>query len=175
MPAPGSSLGPAGILPGLWHLLSVLKVEVPPLKERREELPALFRMFAAQEASLAGRGRARALKASEEVLRYYSWPGNLNELSAVSRRYTALSAETASITPVMRHQLLIQAIGEENLFREILSRHPALLNAAKSPTGELLAGLKDLKQVLRYNNNTIAEKLSLSRTTLWRLTSGRGE
>lgn len=108
------------------------------------------------------------------MLRYYSWPGNLNELSAVSRRYTALSAETASITPVMRHQLLIQAIGEENLFLEILSRHPALLNAAKSPTGELLAGLKDLKQVLRYNNNTIAEKLSLSRTTLWRLTSGRG-
>lgn len=110
-PAPGGSLVPAGILPGLWHLLSVLKVEVPPLRERGEEIPALFRMFAAQEAALAGRGRARALKASEEVLRYYSWPGNLNELSAVSRRYTALSAETASITPVMRHQLLIQAIG----------------------------------------------------------------
>ena len=89
--------------------------------------------------------------------------------------YTALTAETASITPVMRHQLLIQAIGEENLFREILSRHPALLTAAKSPAEELLAGLKDPKQVLRYNNNTIAEKLSLSRTTLWRLTSGREE
>ena len=160
---------PPGILPGLWHLLSVLKVEVPPLRERREEIPALFRMFAAQEAALAG--RPRALKTSEEVLRYYSWPGNLNELSAVSRRYTTLSAETASITPVMRHQLLIQAIGEENLFREILSRHPALRNAAKSPAEELLAGLRDLKQILKYNNSTIAERLSLSRTTLWRLTN----
>ena len=158
------------IFPPLFQLLSVLSLRIPSLRERREDVPALFDFQAAQE--IASEGKKQRLKASSEVLRYYSWPGNLFELSSVCKRYAFLLSQADGATANTRHLLLLQAIGEEKLYEEILNRHPALRNAAKSPAEEVLAGLEDMKRILKYNNETIAEKLSLSRTTLWRITKG---
>lgn len=157
-----------GIFPPLFQTLSVLSLRIPSLRERRADVPALFDFQAAQET--ASDGKKQRLKASSEVLRYYSWPGNLIELSSVCRRYAFLLSQADSATANTRHLLLLQAIGEDKLYEEILNRHPALRNAAKSPAEEVLAGLEDMKRILKYNNETIAERLSLSRTTLWRIT-----
>ena len=167
--------GPDGILFPLWHSLSVLTIHVPPLRERMQDIPALFAHFAAQEAGLHGQRRLQ--KASDELLQYYRWPGNLEELTAVCSRYAFFISQTTKPAPAARYLLLLQAIGEDNLFEEVLCRHPALAqirknggkNAEKIPSEELLAGIEDLKQILKYNNETIAGKLSIGRTTLWRI------
>lgn len=164
-----------GILLPLWHTLSVLTLHVPPLRERAQDIPALFAHLAAQDASLSS--QRRTLKADSELLQYYSWPGNMLELQAACSRYAFLLSKATRPTPAARHLLLIQAIGEDNLFAEVLRRHPALAQirdtggkaAEKIPAEKLLAGIADLKTILKYNNETIARKLSVGRTTLWRI------
>ena len=144
-------------------------------RERAQDIPDLFAYFAAQESGLSG--QRRTLKANDELLRYYSWPGNLQELSAVCGRYAYFLSQATKPTPAARHLLLIEAIGEDKLFEEVLRRHPALAqiresggkNAEKIPAEELLAGIEDLKRILKYSNDTIAKKLSVGRTTLWRI------
>ena len=161
------------IFPPLRHSVSVLSITVPPLRERREDILPLFSFLASQDETNII--RPRTLKNSEELLRYYSWPGNLTELASVCRRYAYLLSKSINPTANTRHLLLLQAIGEEHVFEEILKNHPALLDAAKSPAEEVLAGLEEIKRLLKYNNDTIAKKLSLGRTTLWRITKGAAQ
>lgn len=159
--------GHAGIHDELWQRLSVLHMSIPPMRERKEDILPMFQFFLSQEGTVP---RKRLHTEPADVLQFYSWPGNLAELSAVSKRYTFLRQQTVNPSPSARQLLHIQAIGEEVLFQEILTKHPALTNISASPTEDVLAGLDVMKQILHYNNAKIAEKLSISRTTLWRLT-----
>ncbi len=159
--------GHSGILPELFNALSVLMLRIPPLRERENDILLLGDIYFAHEMGNAV--KKAMLKNNAELLCYYSWPGNLTELTAVCRRYTFFNAEKVKATAAERHLMLVQAIGEENLFAEILRKHPALSDITNSPAREFLAGLNDIKHILKYNNSVIAEKLGISRTTLWRL------
>jgi DNA-binding NtrC family response regulator len=62
----------------LFHRLNHIRIEVPPLRERREEVVPLAEFFLqSQDPSLS------LSKDAQEVLRHYSWPGNLRELKNV--------------------------------------------------------------------------------------------
>jgi DNA-binding NtrC family response regulator len=64
----------------LYHRLKVVSIEVPPLRERREDIELFARHFLAHAASKSG---CRVLAISEEtllVLKGYDWPGNVREL-----------------------------------------------------------------------------------------------
>ena len=161
-----------GIHDELWQRLSVLHLSIPPMRERKEDILPMFQFFLSQEGAVP---RKRLHAEPAEVLQSYSWPGNLAELSAVAKRYSFLRRGTVNPTASARQLLHIQAIGEDVLLEEILRRHPALRNIATSPAEEILAGLEEMKQVLCYNNARIAEKLAISRTTLWRLTKSAEE
>jgi len=161
-----SSNGRVGIHDELWQRLSVLHLAVPPLRERIEDILPMFTFFLSQEGVIPLK---RISSEPADILQFYSWPGNLAELAAVSKRYTFLMGQTVNPSPNARQLLQIQAIGEDILFQEILNKYPALSDMATSPPEEVLAGIDTMKQILKYNNAKIAEKLSLSRTTLWRL------
>ena len=70
----------------LFYRLNVLPIQVPPLRDRREDIPALaehfLRRFAAQQGSRVASFSAEAL----EELRRYAWPGNVRELENVVQR-----------------------------------------------------------------------------------------
>jgi DNA-binding NtrC family response regulator len=75
----------------LYYRLSVVVIEVPPLRERAEDIPLLAEFFAAQ---CAGVGR-RPLKFTAEamqVLTRYPWPGNVREVRNVVERLSVLSS-----------------------------------------------------------------------------------
>jgi len=161
-----SDISDANLLEGLRLKLSVLRLSVPPLREREEDILPLFAFYLAQEN---GGPQRRAIGAFNEVLQFYSWPGNQVELSTVSKRYAFLLSQGAHQTANARQLLLIQAIGEDKLFAEIMKKHPALADIGHSSVPDVLAGIDAIKHILKYNNDKVAEKLSLSRTTLWRL------
>ena len=75
----------------LYHRLNVIRIELPPLRERRADIPELLRHYlqvAAQELGV----EAKALTAAaSERLEYYNWPGNVRELVNFCRRATALA------------------------------------------------------------------------------------
>ncbi|HEX4936831.1 MAG TPA: sigma-54 dependent transcriptional regulator [Gemmatimonadaceae bacterium] len=74
----------------LWYRLSVFPIEIPPLRDRPEDIPALASHFAARAGTRLG-GAALALAPDDvELLLSYSWPGNVRELAAVIERAAIL-------------------------------------------------------------------------------------
>ncbi len=158
------------INPDLWLQLSVLRLTLPPLRARQEDIVPLFNYFLSQEQDISHR---RAISVPREILELYSWPGNLIELAARCKRYAFLLSQGANQTANARHLLFVQAIGEDALFEEILHRFPALSDVGNSPAEEVAKGVEMIKKILKYNNDKIADQLLISRTTLWRALKGK--
>ncbi len=149
-----------------WQRLSVFSLSLPPLRDRREDIVPFFQYFLLLEGS---RYHTHLSEDFTEVLEFYSWPGNLSALSGACKRYSMYLKESVSPSVSARHQLLIRAIGEEELLKEIYTRFPALQNVSSSNAEEVMAGVALMKRILRYNNSIVADKLGLGRTTLWRI------
>ncbi|MBX3472323.1 MAG: sigma-54-dependent Fis family transcriptional regulator [Planctomycetes bacterium] len=74
----------------LLYRLAVLAVRVPPLRERREDVPALLDHFLRRCAHEVGRGPPVIGDAARELLVAYPWPGNVRQLENEVRRLAAL-------------------------------------------------------------------------------------
>lgn len=75
----------------LYYRLNVFPVHVPPLRERREDIPPLVRYFVRRFAARIGRRITRIPKGNMERLLRYAWPGNIRELENVIERSVILS------------------------------------------------------------------------------------
>ena len=80
----------------LYYRLSVIPVEVPPLRERREDIPLLANHFLKKYAPAAGKSILRISPASLDLLSSYEWPGNVRQLENTVERAVALE-ETAEL------------------------------------------------------------------------------
>jgi two-component system response regulator PilR (NtrC family) len=74
----------------LYYRLSVIPISVPPLRERREDVPLLVNHFLKKYAPGAGKTVARVDKQSLELLSSYDWPGNVRQLENTIERAVAL-------------------------------------------------------------------------------------
>ena len=83
----------------LYYRLNVIGLDLPPLRERKEDIPLLARHFVAQYAA-AFNAPARGLTtAALHKLMLYDWPGNIRELENVIERSVVLSPQT-----LLRHE-----------------------------------------------------------------------
>ncbi len=89
----------------LYYRLSVLPIEVPPLRERREDIPLLLEHFVSGIAAREGRERARFAPDALRLLEEYSWPGNVRELENLCERVCVLEpgreVAAAAIAPLL--------------------------------------------------------------------------
>src|SRR5215510_44866 len=76
----------------LYYRLNVMSVHVPPLRERREEIPVLVERFLAEFASEYRRATPVLSAATHERLLRYPWPGNVRELKNAVRRIVVLGS-----------------------------------------------------------------------------------
>ena len=74
----------------LFYRLAVLEVQVPPLRERREDIPALARSFLERESARSGRAMSLEDAAVERLSRH-DWPGNVRELENAIVRLSVLA------------------------------------------------------------------------------------
>jgi formate hydrogenlyase transcriptional activator len=82
----------------LFYRLNVFPIEMPSLRERREDIPLLVEYFIDRYARKAGKTITRVNKKTLELLRSYPWPGNIRELQNVIERSVILcETETFSI------------------------------------------------------------------------------
>ncbi len=83
----------------LYYRLNVLPLNVPPLRERREDIPALLRHFLARIATEEGRSHIKAIEPKAvEMLCNYDWPGNIRQLeNAVFRAVILCDGDELSI------------------------------------------------------------------------------
>ena len=75
----------------LFYRLSVFPVDVPPLRERGEDVVQLAQHFLEQTCTDFGRDTLKLTRAQTEILRAYGWPGNVRELKNVIERAVILS------------------------------------------------------------------------------------
>jgi len=76
----------------LYHRLNVMRIEVPPLRQRREDIRELTRFYLEQAANELGVAPKTLSPDAAEVLLKYDWPGNVRELVNVCRRLTVTAA-----------------------------------------------------------------------------------
>jgi len=77
----------------LYYRLKVVQIEIPPLRERREDIPQLVDHFLAKHAEKAGIEPPRMARPCLEHLMSYDWPGNVRELENEITRMIALGGE----------------------------------------------------------------------------------
>jgi DNA-binding NtrC family response regulator len=77
----------------LFYRLNVIPIEVPPLRERREDIPLLLKHFLESTNRDRGRPIPTLSREVEERLLAHSWPGNVRELENVIERLVVLSGE----------------------------------------------------------------------------------
>jgi formate hydrogenlyase transcriptional activator len=82
----------------LFYRLQVFPIEIPPLRERRKDIPLLVEYFIDRFARKAGKNIRRVSQETLELLQSYAWPGNIRELQNVVERSVILcETETFSI------------------------------------------------------------------------------
>jgi len=74
----------------LYHRLNVVPITLPPLRERKEDIPALGRYFVQRFSREAKKNFTEITKEAEERLLSYDWPGNVRELANVIERAVVL-------------------------------------------------------------------------------------
>jgi transcriptional regulator with PAS, ATPase and Fis domain len=75
----------------LFYRLNVIPIELPPLRERREDIPALVDHFVKKHAQRTGRRIERVDEGVRTALQQYEWPGNVRELENTIERAVVLS------------------------------------------------------------------------------------
>jgi len=75
----------------LYYRLNVIQIRLPPLRERREDLPEFCRHFVARFAADLGQGVPTISPEAEQLLKAHAWPGNLRELANVLERAVTLA------------------------------------------------------------------------------------
>ena len=141
----------------LYYRLNVIQIVLPPLRDRREDIPALAAHFLARAAGKLGRERRLSPPALERLLRY-PWPGNVRELENAVERAAILSrsdrVEPDDLPPHVSAGLQ-------------LGPSPALPRQITLADAERAHILQTLERFGR-NHSGAAEALGIGRTTLWR-------
>ncbi len=83
----------------LFYRLNVLRLRIPPLRARRDEIPGLARQFATRAAAEAKKTNIRLADETVEQLTLYRWPGNIRQLQNEIRRMVALADPDTTLQP----------------------------------------------------------------------------
>jgi two-component system nitrogen regulation response regulator NtrX len=90
----------------LFFRLNVIPIHVPTLAERREDIPELIGYFLDKYGNPRGKGEKKRFSPEGiELLKAYSWPGNIRELKNFIERITIMSEEITISADTVRHYL----------------------------------------------------------------------
>jgi two-component system NtrC family response regulator len=78
-------------LEDLYYRLSVIPIDIPPLRDRRDDIPVLVQHFVQKHQQRVGKTMERVDDEALEMLENYDWPGNVRELENTIERATVLS------------------------------------------------------------------------------------
>jgi DNA-binding NtrC family response regulator len=112
----------------LYYRVGVFPLTLPPLRERREDLPGLAQMFLARSAASEGMAIDKFSTAAMEAISSASWPGNVRQLQNIIQRAVIL-ADGSVIRPQDLHGLDIAA-----------ERQPASGSDCKDDDADITAG-----------------------------------
>jgi formate hydrogenlyase transcriptional activator len=139
----------------LYYRLNVFPIYVPPLRERREDIPPLVRHFARYYAGRMGRRVNWIASSVMDALMRYSWPGNIRELQNLIERAVIRSAGERLEVPVTE---IDEGIGTSKT-------HGSGQTLEEAERAHILATLKETRWILAGPHGA-AQRLGINRSTL---------
>jgi DNA-binding NtrC family response regulator len=172
----------------LFYRLNVVTLELPPLRERREDVGLLATYFLERASRKLGRSALRFSPQAMEAIERYDYPGNVRELeNAVERAATLTEGPIIlpdDLPPVFLAPRLLPRPGQGVEARPAAASeaHPPRTEPAAAPLGPQPAHPRDtwslaqleqehIQRVLAFHRGNVtaaARQLGISRTTLWR-------
>src|SRR3954470_20182506 len=95
----------------LFYRLNVVSIHIPPLRERREEIPVFLDFFLRKYSEYYGKNPAPFSDYAVTRMMDYTWPGNIRELENLVKRYTIVGNEAQIIRELSTHKPIVTSTG----------------------------------------------------------------
>ena len=145
----------------LFYRLNVFPIEIPSLRERKEDIPVLVKYFMDRYASKAGKTIRGVNKKSLELLQSYPWPGNIRELQNVIER-SVIICETENLMVdknwLAQESVKIQSLGQP-LSEELVAREKERIEATLAETRGRVSGPWGAAAKLGIPRSTLDSKI----------------
>jgi len=173
------------VSPELYQLFAARRIDVPPLRDRSEDLPELFERWIKHYAAEIGRSKPTISSRALARLTAYPWPGNVAELKSIARRLVVRVArgkleagDVDEVLPVVAERVPLEDLAFEEMVKAklagLLARidgypvhdlYDKVLARVERPLFDLVlahTGGNQLKaaEILGLNRNTLRKKLA---------------
>ncbi len=145
----------------LFYRLNVFPIEVPPLRERKEDIPLLVAYFVDRYASKTGKTIRTLDRRTVNVLRAYRWPGNVRELQNVIER-SVIVCETDTFVVAdgwLSRESIPAPLPAQSLAEELVARERHLIEAALADTRGRISGPSGAAARLGIPSSTLESKI----------------
>ncbi|MEK6406245.1 MAG: sigma 54-interacting transcriptional regulator [Acidobacteriota bacterium] len=158
----------------LFHRINVIRVHVPPLRQRREEIPALINHYMNQYQQESAKNEIRLSEETVDLMVVYDWPGNVRQLCNEVRRIVTYSESGTIVTPEALSSEIVRASRELDVIPGSSRKQsaPMQVNTDSTTLGEAVEELERrmIQEALRRSSGNIAraaKDLGLSRKGLY--------
>jgi DNA-binding NtrC family response regulator len=141
----------------LYYRLNIMEISIPPLRDRREDIPPLCSYFLEKHLPKSNKKITGFTKEAMQVLMHYSFPGNVRELENIIERAIILEKG-----PLITPESLPQTI---KMF-QIETIEPDRVKTIEELNKEYA---EKVLEMFGGNRSKVAELLGISRTSLWRI------
>jgi two-component system response regulator AtoC len=154
----------------LYFRINVVEITLPPLRERREDIPLLTEHFLRTQPTAGRRGTPSSLSASTlELFANYEWPGNVRELENIVKRVVVLGDEAAAHEVIERRQITApvrlqpEACPPQTASGDVSNRLTSLKDIGRTAAREAeRVAILDMLERTRWNRKEAAEILGIS-------------
>jgi formate hydrogenlyase transcriptional activator len=146
----------------LFYRLNVFPIDMPPLRERREDIPVLVEYFVDHCARKVGKNIQGITKESLDLLRSYPWPGNIRELQNVIER-SVIMCETEAFsvdeTWLPRQPLPSECKSQSDFSQKLAAQEKERIEAALSESRGQVFGPSGAAAILGMPRSTVESKI----------------
>ena len=148
----------------LFYRINVINVNLPPLRDRKEDIPILIEHFLEKRCAEKGIPTKIISKKCMEKFFDYNWPGNVRELENEIERVVVLSGGDKSVNPDTLSQRILD-FGEDKSI---------IFNKGINTNGSLKKAMQELEKIMirdglkrcKFNKSQLAKELGISRASL---------
>jgi DNA-binding NtrC family response regulator/tetratricopeptide (TPR) repeat protein len=158
----------------LFHRLNVIRIQVPPLRQRREEIPALINHYLYEYQQDSAKSDMKLSEETVDLMVVYDWPGNVRQLCNEVRRIVTYSESGTIVTPSVLSPEIVWASRDLDYVPAAEKRHVEPMEPGNG-SATLSEAVEDLERRMiqdalrRCSGNILraAKELGLSRKGLY--------
>ena len=147
----------------LFYRLNVFPIEMPPLRERQEDIPQLVEYFIDRSARKVGKNIRGLCKTTLDVLQSYPWPGNIRELqNVVERSVIVCETENFSVDEswLARQPVATGLKSQLELSQKLAAQEKVMIEAALRESGGRVSGPSGAATKLGIHRSTLESKIA---------------